>query len=266
MDSIDLYFNKEARIKKYRYILVKLKDLRISLKYNLENIGGFAAITRQRAKTLSKRMFDSSRFNPGDWSQQELNLWLKLLESVEQFYAFALIRQNHKVELVEFLRKQGREEKVKKLSNDVSAEIIDKLYTTLLSSIKKDSDYFNYCRGFLYKESKELGLQDQKPVSQSDLDNLKVAFLNHYKLFEAVTNDHTHVYNETSTSERVYNEKYPDMIIDTTSTTSNWRDLNNAWNTRFINEAQTLLNPEDFKILRDKVGSEEGYAKNLEDC
>ncbi|CAG8743223.1 10451_t:CDS:1, partial [Cetraspora pellucida] len=45
--------------------------------------------------------------------------------------------------------------------------------------------------GFLYKESRELGLQDQKPVSQSDLDNLKVAFLNHYKLFEAVTKDHT---------------------------------------------------------------------------
>ncbi|CAG8515869.1 23478_t:CDS:2 [Cetraspora pellucida] len=98
------------------------------------------------------------------------------------------------------------------------------------------------------------------------------------------------VYNETSTSERVYNEKYPgfkrlhdylkqykiksllsflvncrDMIIDTTSVTSNWRDLNNSWNTRFINEAQTLLNPEDFKNLRDKASSDqERHAKNLE--
>ncbi|CAG8737071.1 1907_t:CDS:1, partial [Racocetra fulgida] len=166
-----------------------LKDLRISLKYNLENVGGFAAITRQRSKILSKRMFDSSRFTPDDWSQQEFILWLKLLEIVEQFYAFALIRQNHKVQLVEFLRKQGREDKAKKLSSDISVEIIDKLYTTLLNCIKKDSDYFNYCRGFLYKESKELGLQDKKPVSQNDLDGLKVAFLNHYKLFEAVTND-----------------------------------------------------------------------------
>ncbi|RIB18033.1 hypothetical protein C2G38_2185717 [Gigaspora rosea] len=93
-----------------------------------------------------------------------------------------------------------------------------------------------------------------------------------------------------SISERVYNDGYKglndylnqhttksfwsflfhcrDMIIDTTtSATSNWKDLNNAWNTRFINKAQTLLNPEEFKILKDKGNSDqERYAKNLEVC
>ncbi|CAG8706601.1 2786_t:CDS:1, partial [Scutellospora calospora] len=111
MDARNIYFNKDARIKKCKYILVKLKDLRISLKHNLDNVGGFAAITRQRSKILSKRMFESCRFNPNDWSQQEYIIWVKLLEAVEQFYAFALIYQNHKTELVEFLRRLGREDK-----------------------------------------------------------------------------------------------------------------------------------------------------------
>ncbi|CAG8857502.1 14480_t:CDS:2, partial [Gigaspora margarita] len=76
-----------------------------------------------------------------------------------------------------------------------------------------------------------------------------------------------HVYNETSTSEHVYNENIlqhktksfksflfhcRDMIINSTPATSSWKNLNNAWNTRFMNKAQTLLNPEDFKILEDK--------------
>ncbi|CAG8740427.1 5412_t:CDS:2, partial [Ambispora leptoticha] len=99
------------------------------------------------------------------------------------------------------------------------------------------------------------------------------------------------VYNETSTTERVYNEKYPgykrlndylkqykdksfrsflfhcrDMIIDTTPATSNWIDLNNAWKVHFMTEAQTIMNPKDFKILRDKFSSDqERNAKNLED-
>ncbi|CAG8494561.1 40519_t:CDS:2 [Gigaspora margarita] len=61
-----------------------------------------------------------------------------------------------------------------------------------------------------------------------------------------ITSISEHIYNETSTPARVYNE--------------------NILNTRFINEAQTLLNPEEFKILRDKVSSDqEHFAKNLED-
>ncbi|CAG8464346.1 12775_t:CDS:1 [Dentiscutata heterogama] len=188
---MDLFFDKEARIRKFKYILVKLKDLRISLKNNLDYIGGFAAITRQRSKILSKRMFESQRFSPNDWSHQEYTIWLKLLETVEQFYAFALIRQNHKTELIEFLRKLGREDKAEKLNYDDSAEAVDKLYTTLLNNIKKDSQYFNHCRGFLYKESHDMGPQNKKMVSQDDLDDLKTVFLNHHKLFEAVTNDRT---------------------------------------------------------------------------
>ncbi|KAF0555362.1 hypothetical protein F8M41_017452 [Gigaspora margarita] len=125
---MELYFNKDARIRKFKYILIKLKDLRIALKNNLEQTGGFAAITRQRSKILSKRMFESRRFDPNDWSHQEYLIWLKLLETVERFYAIALIRQNHKTELLEFLRRQGREDKAEILTNDESVETVEMLY------------------------------------------------------------------------------------------------------------------------------------------
>ncbi|RIB23644.1 hypothetical protein C2G38_2170650 [Gigaspora rosea] len=186
---MEVYFNKDARIRKFKYILIKLKDLRISLKNNLEQLGGFAAITRHRSKILSKRMFESHRFDPNDWSHQEYLIWLKLLETVERFYAIALIRQNRKTELIEFLRRLGREDKAEILTNDESVETVEMLYSTLLNYIRKDSDYFNYCRGFLYKESSEMRQQPKKMVNQDDLDNLKAIFLNHHKLFEAVTND-----------------------------------------------------------------------------
>ncbi|CAG8844147.1 42142_t:CDS:2, partial [Gigaspora margarita] len=66
-----------------------------------------------------------------------------------------------------------------------------------------------------------------------------------------------HVYNETSTSEHVYNEKYPGY--------KELHDYLKQHETKSF-KTQTLLNPEDFKILEDKVNSDqERYAKNLED-
>ncbi|CAG8588027.1 437_t:CDS:1 [Acaulospora colombiana] len=135
-----------------------------------------------------------SKFVASDWSLQEYLLWMKLLDTVEKFYGIALVRQEHKSELVQFLKKQGKSESAKLFDyyiENQSEKIINKLYQELLESLKADTDYYNTCREFIYNESTSMDLKEGKEISQETLNTLKTAFEKHYQLFEAIDKDPT---------------------------------------------------------------------------
>ncbi|CAG8459934.1 16429_t:CDS:1 [Acaulospora morrowiae] len=183
--------SKLQRIQKYKFIIIKLKDLRISFKNHHELIGKYAAFTRQRSKDQSKRIAES-KFVASDWSLQEFLLWKKLLDTVEKFYAIALVCQDRKIELLEFLKKHGKSESVNLFEYYVgnqSEKLVDKLYQELLENLKIDADYYNICREFLYKESTPINPTEERKVSQEMLDTLKKTFESHYQLFEEINRD-----------------------------------------------------------------------------